>query len=64
MNRFDGEPDRSMTDELADLRHEGPAFNTIGSYHGAQSAGPRRDTCPVAGDDPDAKRTAMLLVEV
>ena len=67
MNRFDGDPGRSMTDELADLlpgAKLAKAFNTIG-YENFATAHERSVPAAmfVAGDDPDAKRTAMLLAE-
>jgi 8-hydroxy-5-deazaflavin:NADPH oxidoreductase len=67
MNRFDGDPGRSMTDELADLlpgAKLAKAFNTIG-FENLATARDRQVPAAmfVAGDDRDAKRVAMLLVE-
>ncbi len=65
MNRFDGEPARSTTQDLAD-RLPGAklakAFNTIG-FENLSTASQRetRAAMFVAGDDPDAKRVAMQL---
>jgi 8-hydroxy-5-deazaflavin:NADPH oxidoreductase len=65
MNRFDGDPLRSTTEDLAELlpgAKLAKAFNTIG-YENLTTA--RDRTTPVAmfvaGDDPDAKRVAMGL---
>jgi 8-hydroxy-5-deazaflavin:NADPH oxidoreductase len=65
MNRFDGEPGRSTAHDLAALlpgAKVAKAFNTIGFENYATA---RDRTTPVAmfvaGDDPDAKRTAMGL---
>jgi predicted dinucleotide-binding enzyme len=67
MNRFDGEPGRSTTDDLADLlpgAKLAKAFNTIG-FENLATARDRavRAAMFVAGNDPDAKRVAMLLAE-
>jgi predicted dinucleotide-binding enzyme len=65
MNRFDGDPLRSTTQDLAD-RLPGAklakAFNTIG-FENLATAGRRSTPAAmfVAGDDEDAKRMAMLL---
>jgi predicted dinucleotide-binding enzyme len=65
MNRFDGDPLRSTSDDLAELlpgAKLAKAFNTIG-YENLTTA--RDRTTPVAmfvaADDPDAKRVAMGL---
>ena len=65
MNRLDGDPARSMTQELAALlpgAKIAKAFNTIGFENFATA---RERHVPaamfVAADDPDAKRTAMDL---
>lgn len=65
MNRFGGDPARSTTQDLADLLpgvRLAKAFNTIG-YENFATARARRTPAAmfVAGDDPDAKRTAMVL---
>jgi len=65
MNRFDGEPGRSTTQDLADLlpgAKLAKAFNTIG-FENLTTAHDRREPAAmfVAGDDPDAKRVAMDL---
>ena len=65
MNRFDGDPARSTTQDLADLlpgSHLVKAFNTIG-FENLTTARARRQpaTMFVAGDDPDAKRLVMDL---
>jgi hypothetical protein len=65
MNRLDGEPGRSTTQDLAGLlpgAKLAKAFNTIG-FENLASARNRRVPAAmfVAGDDPDAKRTAMDL---
>ena len=63
MNRFDGDPERSTTQDLADLlpgAKLAKAFNTIGFENLATA---RTRLVPaamfVAGDDADAKRVAM-----
>ncbi|MCU0504458.1 MAG: NAD(P)-binding domain-containing protein [Chloroflexi bacterium] len=65
MNRLDGDPLRSTTQDLADLLPDArlaKAFNTIGFENYATA---RERAVPaamfVAGDDPDAKRVAMDL---
>jgi hypothetical protein len=65
MNRFDGDPARSTTQDLADLlpgARIAKAFNTIGFENYATA---RDRAVPaamfVAGDDADAKRVAMDL---
>lgn len=65
MNRFDGDPLRSTTQDLAELlpgAKLAKAFNTIGAENYATA---REREVPaamfVAGDDPDAKRTALDL---
>ncbi len=65
MNRFDGDPLRSTTEDLAELlpgAKLAKAFNTTG-YENLITA--RDRTTPVAmfvaGDDPDAKRVALGL---
>jgi len=65
MNRFDGDPARSTTQDLAALlpgAKVAKAFNTIG-YENLATARDRRMPAVmfVAGDDPDAKRIAMEL---
>src|SRR5215204_4780366 len=65
MNRFDGEPGRSMTDDLATLlpgAKLAKAFNTIG-FENLATARDRATPAAmfVAGDDADAKRTALDL---
>ena len=65
MNRFDGDPARSTTQDLADLlpgAKLAKAFNTIG-FENLTTARNRQTpaTMFVAGDDPDAKRVAMDL---
>jgi hypothetical protein len=65
MNRFGGDPDRSTTQDLADLlpgAHLAKAFDTIG-FENFTTAHARRTPAAmfVAGDDPDAKRIAMDL---
>lgn len=67
MNRLDGDPGRSMTEELAELlpgAKLAKAFNTIG-FENLSTARERQVPAAmfVAGDDEDAKRAAMLLVE-
>jgi predicted dinucleotide-binding enzyme len=65
MNRFDGDPLRSTTQDLVDLLPRAKiakAFNTIGAENYATA----RDRAVkaamfVAGDDPDAKAAAMAL---
>ena len=65
MNRFDGDPSRSTTQDLAE-RLPGAklakAFNTIG-YENFSTAAQRGMPAAmfVAGDDPEAKRVAMQL---
>jgi predicted dinucleotide-binding enzyme len=65
MNRFDGDPGRSTTQDLAELlpgAKLAKAFNTIG-FENLTTAHERRQAAAmfVAGDDPDAKRVAMDL---
>jgi predicted dinucleotide-binding enzyme len=65
MNRLDGDPGRSTTEELATLlpgAKLAKAFNTIG-FENLTTAGQRstRVAMFVAGDDPDAKRVALEL---
>jgi predicted dinucleotide-binding enzyme len=65
MNRLDGDPARSTTQDLADLlpgAKLAKAFNTIG-FENLTTASSRRTPAAmfVAGDDPDAKRVAMDL---
>ncbi len=65
MNRFDGDPGRSTTQDLADLlpgAKLAKAFNTIG-FENLTTAHDRDQPAAmfVAGDDPDAKRVAMDL---
>jgi 8-hydroxy-5-deazaflavin:NADPH oxidoreductase len=65
MNRFGGDPARSTTQDLADLlpgARLAKAFNTIG-YENLTTARDRRTKAAmfVAGDDAEAKRTAMTL---
>jgi predicted dinucleotide-binding enzyme len=65
MNRFDGDPLRSITMDLVDLLPGAritKAFNTTGAENYA-TAGTRQAKVAmfVAGDDPDAKRAAMDL---
>jgi 8-hydroxy-5-deazaflavin:NADPH oxidoreductase len=65
MNRFDADPARSTTQDLADLLPGArlvKAFNTIG-FENLASARARGEPAAmfVAGDDPDAKRIAMDL---
>ena len=65
MNRFDGDPARSTTQDLAALlpgAKIAKAFNTIGfeNYGTARDRGVKVAMF-VAGDDPDAKRVAMDL---
>jgi 8-hydroxy-5-deazaflavin:NADPH oxidoreductase len=65
INRFDGDPTRSTTQDLADLlpgAKLAKAFNTIG-FENLATARDRRTPAAmfVAGDDPDAKRIAMDL---
>jgi hypothetical protein len=65
MNRFDGDPARSTTQDLADLLPDAKlakAFNTIG-FENLTTARTRLVPAAmfVAGDDPDAKRVAMDL---
>jgi 8-hydroxy-5-deazaflavin:NADPH oxidoreductase len=67
MNRFDGDPGRSLTDELAELlpgAKLAKTFNTIG-FENLATARDRQVPAAmfVAGDDRDAKRVAMQLVE-
>jgi predicted dinucleotide-binding enzyme len=67
MNRFDGDPARSTTQDLADLlpgARLAKAFNTIG-FENLTTARDRRTKAAmfVAGDDPDAKAVAMRLAE-
>jgi hypothetical protein len=65
MNRLDGDPGRSTTQDLADLlpgARLAKAFNTSGFENYATA---RERSVPaamfVAGDDPEAKRVAMDL---
>jgi predicted dinucleotide-binding enzyme len=65
MNRLDGDPARSTTQDLADLLPGArlvKAFNTIG-FENLTTARTRRQPAAmfVAGDDPEAKRIAMEL---
>ena len=65
MNRLDGDPGRSTTQDLAGLlagAKLAKAFNTIG-FENLATARMRRQPAAmfVAGDDPDAKRVAMDL---
>jgi predicted dinucleotide-binding enzyme len=65
MNRLDGDPARSTTQDLADLfpgAKLAKAFNTIG-FENLTTARNRQTPAAmfVAGDDPDAKRVAMDL---
>ena len=65
MNRFDGDPARSTTQDLAALlpgAKIAKAFNTIG-FENYATANERtvKVVMFVAGDDPDAKRVAMDL---
>ena len=65
MNRLDGDPGRSTTQDLAALlpgAKLAKAFNTIG-FENLATARSRREPAAmfVAGDDPDAKRVAMEL---
>jgi predicted dinucleotide-binding enzyme len=65
MNRFDGDPARSTTQDLADLLPGSrlvKAFNTIG-FENLATARTRREPAAmfVAGDDPEAKRVVMDL---
>ena len=65
MNRFDGDPTRSTTQDLADLlpgAKLSKAFNTIG-FENLTTARTRLVPAAmfVAGDDSDAKRVAMDL---
>ena len=65
MNRLDGDPARSTTQDLADLlpgAKLAKAFNTIG-FENLTTARNRRTPAAmfVAGDDADAKRVAMDL---
>jgi predicted dinucleotide-binding enzyme len=67
MNRFDGDPARSTTQDLAGLLPGArlvKAFNTIG-FENLATARSRREPAAlfVAGDDPDAKRVAIDLAE-
>jgi predicted dinucleotide-binding enzyme len=65
MNRFDGDPARSTTQDLAELlpgAKLAKAFNTIGFENYGAAAGRREPAAMfVPGDDPDAKRVAMEL---
>lgn len=65
MNRFGGDPARSTTQDLADLlpgARIAKAFNTIG-FENLTTARDRRTPAVmfVAGDDPEAKQTAVAL---
>lgn len=65
MNRFTGDPDRSTTQDLADLipgARLAKAFNTTG-FENYTTARDRRVPAAmfVAADDPEAKRVAMAL---
>jgi 8-hydroxy-5-deazaflavin:NADPH oxidoreductase len=65
MNRFDGDPARSTTEDLAELLPGArlvKAFNTIG-YENFTTAHARRVPAVmfVAGDDPEAKQVALTL---
>ncbi len=65
MNRFDGDPLQSTTQDLADRlpgARLAKAFNTTG-YENLSTASQRDVPAAmfVAGDDPEAKRVAMLL---
>ncbi len=65
MNRLDGDPTRSTTQDLAALlpgAKIAKAFNTSG-FENLTTARDRRTPVAmfVAGDDPDAKRVAMGL---
>ena len=65
MNRLDGDPGRSTTQDLAELLpgvRLAKAFNTTG-FENYGTARARREpaTMFVAGDDPEAKRVAMHL---
>jgi predicted dinucleotide-binding enzyme len=65
MNRFGGDPARSITQDLADLlpgARLAKAFDTIG-FENFTTAHARRTPAAmfVAGDDPEAKRVAMDL---
>lgn len=65
MNRFDGDPLRSVTMDLADLlpgAKLAKAFNTIGAENYATARERQAKAAMfVAGDDADAKRVAMDL---
>ena len=65
MNRFDGDPLRSTTQDLAELlpgAKLAKAFNTIGAENYATARARHVPAAMfVAGDDPDAKRTALDL---
>jgi predicted dinucleotide-binding enzyme len=65
MNRFGGDPARSTTEDLADLLpgvRLAKAFNTIGFENFTTARGRRTPAAMfIAGDDPDAKTTAMVL---
>jgi hypothetical protein len=65
MNRFDGDPLRSTTQDLAELlpgAKLAKAFNTIGAENYATARDRRTKAAMfVAGDDPEAKRAAMDL---
>jgi predicted dinucleotide-binding enzyme len=65
MNRFGGEPQRSTADDLAELLPQAKivkAFNTTG-FENMSTAADRREPAAmfVAGDDAQAKQTAMYL---
>jgi predicted dinucleotide-binding enzyme len=65
MNRLDGDPGRSTTQDLAQLlpgARLAKAFNTIGFENYATARGRAVPAAMfVAGDDPEAKRIAMGL---
>jgi hypothetical protein len=65
MNRFDGDPLRSTTQDLAELlpgAKLAKAFNTIGAENYATARDRRTKAAMfVAGDDPEAKQAAMDL---
>jgi predicted dinucleotide-binding enzyme len=65
MNRFDGDPRRSTTEDLAELlpgAKLAKAFNTIGAENYATARDRRSPAAMfVAGDDADAKQVAMAM---